>query len=135
MIDLLEPYPTMKDSRVAYLGQVPKHWVIRTIKTLFIEKDERNRSEQGILLSFTRTHGIVRHQDIATRMPSASDLSHYKVCMPGDLVMNRMQAWSGRFAVSPTGGLVSPDYSVFVTKSAADTCAKFFEYLFRTPSD
>jgi len=45
--------------------------------------------------------------------------------------MNRMQAWSGMFAVSPHEGLVSPDYSVFGPIDASDV--KYFEHLFKTP--
>ena len=45
--------------------------------------------------------------------------------------MNRMQAWSGMFAVPPRDGIVSPDYSVF---KPITTCkVKFFEHLFKTP--
>jgi type I restriction enzyme, S subunit len=45
--------------------------------------------------------------------------------------MNRMQAWSGMFAVSELEGLVSPDYSVFATTTSIEV--KFFEHLFKTP--
>ena len=59
------------------------------------------------------------------------DLSKYKLCNPGDLVMNRMQAWSGMFAVSPIEGLISPDYSIFKPIDKVDV--KYFEALFKTP--
>ena len=56
----------------------------------------------------------------------------YKVCRPGDLVMNRMQAWSGMFAVSRGAeGLVSPDYSVYEAIEPSEI--KHFEHLFKTP--
>ena len=133
MIADLKPYPAMKNSGLEWSVRVPEHWEVRTIKTLFREKDQRSRDGQGVLLSFTRTRGIIPHADVSSRMSSASDLSQYRVCMPGDLVMNRMQAWSGMLSVSSIGGLVSPDYSVFVPTNPSDTCAAFFEYLFRTP--
>ena len=47
--------------------------------------------------------------------------------------MNRMQAWSGMFAVSSLNGLVSPDYSVFVPTNEPNICVRFFLYFFRTP--
>ena len=133
MIADLKPYPAIKDSGLEWLGHVPEHWEVRTIKTLYREKDQRSGDGQGLLLSFTRTRGILPHSDVSSRMSSASDLSQYRVCMPGDLVMNRMQAWSGMLSVSSIGGLVSPDYSVFVPTNPSETCAAFFEYLFRTP--
>ena len=133
MITNFTPYPAMKDSGVTWLGAVPEHWEIRTIKTLFREKDGRNHDGKEMLLSLTRDRGIVPHSEVSTRPATASDLSKYKLCTPGDLVMNRMQAWSGMFAVSPYFGLVSPDYSVFAPTTESATHVRFFELLFKAP--
>lgn len=105
--------------------------MVRRIKTLFRERDERSGSTRGLLLSLTRTRGIVPQADASNRIASAEDLSKYKVCRPGDLVMNRMQAWSGMFALSSHEGVVSPDYSVFEAIGVLKT--KYFEHLFKTP--
>jgi type I restriction enzyme, S subunit len=131
MINDLAPYPKMMDSGVLWLGQVPAHWEMRRIKTLFREKDQRNGDGDGLLLSLTRARGIIPQAEASKRIASAEDLSKYKVCRVGDLVMNRMQAWSGMFAVSPQEGVVSPDYSVF--GPIAKLNMKYFEYLFKTP--
>ena len=131
MIDRLGPYPTMQDSGVPWLGEVPEHWMVRRIKTLFREKGERSNDGTGLLLSLTRARGLLPQSEASNRLAGADDLSNYKVCRPSDLVMNRMQAWSGMFAVSPLEGLVSPDYSVF---EAIEPCeVKHFEHLFKTP--
>jgi type I restriction enzyme, S subunit len=127
----LKPYPAMKDTGVPWLGQVPEHWDLRRIKTLFREKEERSGDGRGLLLSLTRARGLLPQSEASNRLASAADLSKYKVCQPGDLVMNRMQAWSGMFAVSVCEGLVSPDYSVFVAIGRSE--ASFFEQLFKTP--
>ena len=131
MIEELKPYPSMKDSGVEWLGEVPEHWDVRRIKTLFREKDERSGDGSGLLLSLTRARGILPQSEASNRMASATDLSKYKVCRPGDLVMNRMQAWSGMFAVSSHEGLVSPDYSVFARTEPSQV--QYFEHLFKTP--
>jgi type I restriction enzyme S subunit len=47
------------------------------------------------------------------RMHSAKTLVGYKRYTAGQLVMNRMQAWSGMFGACEIDGLVSPDYAVF----------------------
>ena len=133
MIATLKPYPMMKSSGVEWLGEMPAHWEVRSIKTLFREKDQRSGDGKGTLLSFTRERGIVPHSEVSSRIESASDLSKYKACLPGELIMNRMQAWSGMFAVSSLKGLVSPDYSVFVPTSVANICVKYFLHLFKTP--
>lgn len=126
----LKPYPTYVDSRLDWLGKVPEHWTTQRIKTLFRETDE-SRGGNHVLLSLTRNGGIVRQSEASSRMASAEDLSKYKVCRPGDLVMNRMQAWSGMFALSSISGLVSPDYSVFRPIRSLEP--KYFEHLFKTP--
>jgi len=131
MIQNLEPYPAYKDSGVSWLGEVPEHWNACRIKSLFREKDERSGDGNGVLLSLTRIRGIIPQAEASNRIASAEDLSKYKVCRPGDLIMNRMQAWSGMFAVSSYDGLVSPDYSVFEAIGTLDV--KYFEHFFKTP--
>ena len=50
MADLL-PYPAMKDSGVESLGEVPEHWEVRRIKTLFRENDQRSGDGHGVPLA------------------------------------------------------------------------------------
>ncbi len=47
------------------------------------------------------------------KAPSARTLVGYKLYSPGQIVMNRMQAWSGMFGSGRITGLVSPDYAVY----------------------
>ena len=130
MIANIKPYPATKNSGIKWLGDVPAHWEVMRIKTVFREAD--NRGGKGPLLSLTRKRGIVPQADIANRPASAENTSKYKQCSPGNIVMNRMQAWSGMFAVSNIGGHISPDYSIFVPV-APSVSPPFFESLFRTP--
>ena len=128
----LEPYPSYRDSGIPWLGEVPAHWKVQRIKILFREKDQRSGDGLGTLLSLTRDRGLIPKRDELRRRMSASDLSKYKVCMSGEIVMNRMQAWSGMFSVPPMTGLVSPDYSVFVLTRPSDADVNYFERLFKT---
>lgn len=127
----LKPYPAYKDSGVPWLGQVPEHWAVRRIKSLFREKDKRCGDASGLLLSLTRSRGILPQSEASNRIASTEDLSKYKVCRPGDLVMNRMQGWSGMFAMSNLEGVISPDYSIF--GPIVPCVVKYFELLFKTP--
>ena len=127
----LRPYPEYKDSGTSWLGKVPESWEIRRIKTLFQESEDRKEQRPMELLSLTRSRGLIPQSENSSPTLLAEDLSRYKVCRPTDVVMNRMQAWSGMFAVPPHEGVVSPDYSVFTPI----TCCElgFFEHLFKTP--
>ena len=101
----LQPYSEYKDSGVPWLGDVPTHWEVRRAKTVLQEVDRRSSTGDGPLLSMTRTRGIVRHAEITEKLHSAATLVGYKVCLPHEVVMNRMQAWSGMFHVAPETGL------------------------------
>ena len=59
-------------------------------------------------------------------MHGAKTLIGYKVYRPGEIVMNRMQAWNGMFGMCELSGLVSPDYAVF--QIAGDHHARFLLY-------
>ena len=129
----VKPYVAMKNSGVEWLGDVPAHWEVRAIKTVLREKDHRSQDGGEPLLSLTRGRGIVSHSEVSTRPAGASDRSGYKLCNPGDLVMNRMQAWSGMFALATLRGLISPDYSVFSPRGGCEVHVAFLENLFKTP--
>jgi type I restriction enzyme, S subunit len=109
----LKPYAEYKGSGLPWLGQVPRHWEVRRIKTVLRETDRRSTDGEGTLLSLTRVRGLIPHREMTDKMHSAKTLVGYKCYREGQLVMNRMQAWSGMFGAGPTEGLVSPDYAVF----------------------
>ena len=113
MIADLKPYPQYKESGLPWLGRVPGHWSVRRIKTVLRETDCRSADGLGTLLSLTRVRGLIPHEDMTNKMHSARTLVGYKRYSSGQLVMNRMQAWSGMFGAGQINGLVSPDYAVF----------------------
>lgn len=85
------------------------------LKWLLDEIDVRaaERATRLPLLSVSITKGVRRREDGGgpTRA-AAEDLSNYKICHKGDLVINRMRAFQGALGVAPEDGVVSPDYSV-----------------------
>ena len=131
MINGLTAYPEYRYSGTSWLGSLPAGWQRSRIKHVFHERDQRSGDGRGVLLSLTRARGLLPQAEASNRIASVEDLSNYKVCSPGNLVMNRMQAWSGMFATSEFEGLVSPDYSVFFAIGTSDV--RYFEHLFKTP--
>jgi type I restriction enzyme S subunit len=109
----LDPSVPLKPSGISWLGDIPKHWAISRIKAVLREADLRSEDGSGTLLSLTRARGLITHAEMTDKVHSARTLVGYKQYRPGQLVMNRMQAWSGMFGVGITNGLVSPDYAVF----------------------
>lgn len=126
----LDASVALKPSGIAWLGDVPEHWDVLRIKNVVRESDERTSTGAEKLLSLSRHHGLVPFESLSSRPPSAKDFLKYKLCRPGQLVMNRMQAWSGLFANAERVGLISPDYSVFHVSD--QTGSDFLALLFKT---
>ena len=128
----LKRYAAYKATSEPSLGQAPETWEVRRIKTIFRESQARRGQKPMELLSLTRAKGLIPQTQSDNATLLAEDLSNYKICRPSDIVMNRMQAWSGMFAVPEQEGVVSPDYSVFSPITSGEI--KFFEHLFKTPT-
>ncbi len=119
MIADLKPYDEYQDSGSQWLKRAPKHWTVRSLRSLTQVRSERNRPELT-LLSVERERGvIVRDLDSTSNhnfIPD--DLSNYKVAKQGDLVINKMKAWQGSMGIAPCDGIVSPAYYVYRFKIA-----------------
>ena len=127
---IMDNYPAMKDSCIDWLGKIPAHWEMRRIKYLFREVDNRSTTGKEELLSLSKYHGLIPRSEITDKLSSAETLVGYKKCSPGELVLNKLQAWNGMFDISSYDGLVSPDYSVFAKTKPLEM--RYFRYLFRT---
>lgn len=121
------------DSGIYWLGVIPKNWQTIKIKWLFDEDNCRNDDGDEELLTFSRKKGLIPFSEVSDKKPSASDLTKYRVVRPGQLLENRMQAWSGMFICVTRNGCVSPDYSVFNPSVERYVNVKFYEYVFRNP--
>jgi type I restriction enzyme S subunit len=93
------------------------------LKWLLAESDMRAGAEAEALplLSVSISWGVRRRKasDMTTRAAS-EDLSNYKLCRAGDLVINRMRAFQGALGIAPEAGIVSPDYAVLRVESKVD---------------
>lgn len=69
------------------------------------------------LMSVSIDWGVRRRDEVTADQARAADLSNYKVCRRGDLVINRMRAFQGALGLAPEDGIVSPDYAVLRSAS------------------
>ncbi|MES2177958.1 MAG: restriction endonuclease subunit S [Gemmatimonadota bacterium] len=76
--------------------------------------------------------GLVDHHALGGKLIPAAVLIGYKRLSPGEIVMNRMRAAAGLFAVAKSSGLVSPDYATF--RSSPKLNAHYAVALFKTTS-
>ena len=124
------PYAAYRDSGVEWLGSAPEHWERRRLKTLLRPVDHRSVDGNETLLSLRRDHGVVIYAEHFSRPSQGNSLVGFKVVVPGQLVVNRLQANNGLIFCSALGGLVSPDYSVFERRTAVQT--RYLSDLLRT---
>ncbi|QQQ77402.1 restriction endonuclease subunit S [Saccharothrix sp. 6-C] len=93
------------------------------LKWLLTESDVRAGAEAEALplLSVSISWGVRRREASDTTTRAASeDLSNYKLCRAGDLVINRMRAFQGALGIAPEDGVVSPDYAVLRVDATVD---------------
>lgn len=127
----MKPYPTYKPAGVPWLQQVPEHWEVQRIKTLVREMEERSKEGKELLMSLSKSKGLIPQSDLGGKAPSAKTHVGYKICEPDQIIMNRMQAWNGLFGLAKQRGMVSPDYAVF--KVLGEHHSYFLQQLFRCP--
>ena len=97
----------------------------------FREVDIRAGADVSLpLMSVSLYKGVVPRADLMDSEGRADDLSNYKVCEPGDIVLNRMSAYQGALGLSREKGLVSPDYAVL--RPNADWDGRYLVYLMKS---
>ena len=121
----LDPNARLKPSGVEWLGDVPAHWETMRARFLFNEVDNRSTSGKETHLSMSQTLGLVPSHLAEQSLISDSYVGG-KLCQEGDLVLNRLKAHLGVFALAKQAGVISPDYSVFRKRDLVNT-----EYFFR----
>ena len=130
----LDPKVKMKDSGVEWLGQVPEHWEVRRIATLYREMARVGKEELPVL-SISIHSGIsdkeMSNEERDRKVSLSEDREKYKRVKPNDLAYNMMRAWQGAFGAVQIDGLVSPAYVVAEPRN--DIISSYVELLLRTP--
>lgn len=100
----------MKDSGVAWLGEIPESWEVLKIRDLMQLKSDKGHPDYEVL-SVYREYGVIPKSSRDDNHNATSlDTSTYKAVKPGDFVINKMKAWQGSMGVSNYKGIVSPAY-------------------------
>ena len=108
----LDPNVRLKPSGVEWLGNVPEHWEVRRAKFLYREADERSTTGTEELMSVSHITGVTPRKKSVTMFMAESNMG-YKLCRPGDIVINTMWAFMAALGVARQTGLVSPSYGVY----------------------
>lgn len=127
----LNPNVKMKDSGIPWIGEIPEHWEVKKMRSIFRLAHEKTEEERTDLLSLSQYTGIrYKSQCDKTGMFEAESTVGYNIVHKGQFVMNIMLAWNGSYAVSDLDGIISPSYCIFDFKEDCDK--RYFNYLLRT---
>ena len=127
-----KPYPAYKPSGIEWLKNVPQHWNLRPAKWYFREVDERSQTGSEELLSVSHITGVTPRKEKNVTMFKAESNVGYKLCKPGDLVINTMWAWMAALGVSGHTGIVSPSYAVYRPLTSSELSGDFGNLILRT---
>jgi len=130
----LKPYPEYKESGLPWLGQVPGHWEIKRAKSIFQCIDQRSRTGKEELLTVSSARGVVPRKTATVTMFKAESYVGYKLCWPGDLVINSLWAWAGGLGVSSHHGIISSAYGVYRVRPDAPMTPAFVHEVVRSSS-
>lgn len=131
LLSVMPRYKAYKDSGVAWIGEIPKSWVLIRGSYIFKIINKRSKNGNEALLTVSEHHGVKLRAESNVNMFMAESYVGYKICYPGDLVINSLWAWSRGLGFSNIHGIVSTAYSVF----RPDTFKydkSFLNYLLRT---
>ncbi len=130
----LNPDVPMKDSGVAWLGEVPAHWEVCRLGSLFKEVAIPGNDDLPVL-SVSIHDGVsdkeLDENEMDRKVTRSDDRSKYKAVAPGDLTYNMMRAWQGGFGSVTVFGMVSPAY--VVARPIRNFSTSIIEQQLRTP--
>lgn len=131
MIEGLQPYAEYKESGLSWLDRIPVGWDEQRSKYLFREVDRRSTSGEELRLSMSQRHGLIPSSNVEEKRLVSKTNIGAKICEPGDLVLNRLKAHLGVFALAPRKGIVSPDYTVL--RAIGSVNGLYFCTVYRSP--
>lgn len=118
-------------SKAEWMGSVPVSWRVMRMKNLFTEINVRSKEGKEPHLSMSQKKGLVTDDENINRPFLSESYAGAKICEKDDLVLNRLKAHLGVFALAPIQGIVSPDYTVLRLNQHI-VIPKYAEYLLKS---
>lgn len=119
----------MKDSGIAWIGDIPVEWDV--IRNAFLYKEKsRLPEENAVSLSLSQVDGLIATDDMKERSMKTSTYDGWKQVRTNDLVLNRFKGHLGVLFAANIEGMVSFHYGVYEPLRQFDS--KFFEYLYHS---
>lgn len=123
------PDAPMKDSGIAWIGQIPEHWEVRKMKFLFDKRTEKNHPEEPILCA-TQAHGVIPQSMYDNRVVVVNTgFQNLKFVEVGDFVIS-LRSFQGGIEYAHYQGIISAAYTIL--RSKGDLTNDYTRYLFKS---
>jgi len=132
MIADLKPYTEYRESGLPWLGRIPHHWNLKRGKSIFQCIDNRSATGKEELLTVSSARGVVPRRTATVTMFKAESYRGYKLCWPGDLVINSLWAWAYGLGVSKHHGIISSAYGVYRIREGISVSPDFIHEVVRS---
>lgn len=123
-------YGKMKDSRIKWIGDIPKHWGTCRAKNSFMQSNEKG-NVIPILLSASQKYGMCPQTDLdgVVKVSEKVNLQDFKTVHKNDFVIS-LRSFQGGFERSDYEGVCSPAYQVFHMVNSFDN--NYLKWLFKS---
>lgn len=125
-------YDKYKDSGIAWIGEIPKHWKVKKGKNLFKKEERPVRDNDEIVTCFRDGEVTLRSNRRIDGFTNAMKEVGYQGVRRGDLVIHNMDAFAGAIGVSDSDGKSTPVYSVCTPKNNVEANVYYYAYLLRS---
>ena len=124
-------YSTYKDSGQQWLGMIPSHWNIDSLKHLFTVRSTKGHPELPQLCS-TQRYGVIPQSLYENRVVSVlTGLDTLKVVCVGDFVIS-LRSFQGGIEYAYYGGIISPAYTILEPTTPSNS--PYYRYLLKSQS-
>ncbi len=106
----LNPDAKMKDSGIAWIGEIPEHWETRRAKFMFKKNKRGRRPEDEVITCFRDGQVTLRKNRRLTGFTESEKYDGYQGIRKGDLVIHQMDAFAGSIGVSDSDGMGTSVY-------------------------
>lgn len=129
----MQTYQTMKDSGVAWLGDIPLDWSVVRPKVIFKDRREKS-SDFDIHLTPSQKYGVLPQQDymkisgarVVLNLTGSDNMKHVEA---GDFVIH-LRSFQGGIEYSPYSGKVSNAYTIL--QPAKGVYHGYFKYALKS---
>ena len=130
----INPNVPMKDSGISWIGQIPEHWELKRIASLFTGKVETNKDFEH-KRAFKFNYGtLVPKNEIGDIEEYRDTYVKYSILQKDDIVLNGLNLnydfVSQRIAIAPHAGIITSAYVVL--RPRITTYADYYLYVIKT---